>query len=134
MTMTEPALAWDSSLEVGNAVIDRDHKETVELLAALIDAPDTDFPTLFTGFAAHLRAHLANEEALMREYGFPAYAIHRHEHERVRTELEGIERRLAAGNLMLARGYATEIVPDWFLAHKDTMDAATAAWIRQQGG
>lgn len=134
MTTTEPALAWDPSLEVGNAVIDRDHKETVELLAALIDAPDADFPALFTGFARHLRDHLANEEALMREFGFPAYAIHRHEHERVRTELEGIERRLAAGNLMLARGYVTEIVPDWFINHKDTMDAATAAWIRHQGG
>lgn len=131
---TAATLTWDESLEVGNVIIDRDHKETVELLAGLAGADDAAFPALFARFADHLRAHLDNEEALMREYGFPAYPVHRHEHQRVRTELEGIERRLAAGNLMLARGYATQAVPEWFVTHKNTMDAATAAWIRARGG
>jgi hemerythrin len=128
------ALAWDDSLKVGNAIIDADHKETVELLAACAAAEDEDFRALFAGFATHLREHLAREEELMRQYGFPPYPIHKHEHDRVRLELEGIEKRLAAGNLQLARGYVSEMVPNWFIAHKNTMDSATAAWIKSQGG
>lgn len=127
-------LAWDSSLEVGNAIIDSDHKETVELVAKAFTATDAELPALFAAFAEHLRDHLAREEDLMREYGFPPYQIHFGEHERVRRELDGIAQRLARGNLALVRGYLTEVVPDWFVNHKNTMDSATAAWIRQHGG
>lgn len=127
-------LVWDDSLKVGNDVIDHDHKETVEMLAELAAADDAAFPAVFARFTQHLREHLAREEDLMRQYGFPPFQIHKHEHDRVRLELEGIEKRLAAGNLMLARGYATQAVPDWFVNHKNTMDSATAAWIRSQGG
>lgn len=127
-------LVWDDSLKVGNEIIDHDHQETVELLTELNAAADADFPAAFARFADHLRDHLAREEGLMQQYGFPPYPIHKHEHDRVRLELLGIEKRLAAGNLMLARGYAREVVPDWFINHKNTMDSATAAWIKSQGG
>lgn len=125
---------WDSSLEVGNAIIDADHQETIELLGKAAKAADADLPAHFRAFAQHLREHLAREEELMRQYGFPPTPIHVHEHNRVRLELEGIEKRMAMGNLALVRGYLTEIVPDWFVNHKNTMDSATAAWIRSQGG
>jgi hemerythrin len=127
-------LVWDDSLKVGNDIIDHDHQETVELLGELASADDSAFPAAFAKFAQHLREHLAREEDLMRQYGFPPFPIHKHEHDRVRLELEGIEKRLAAGNKMLARGYATQAVPDWFINHKNTMDSATAAWIKSQGG
>lgn len=125
---------WDASLEVGNAIIDAEHRETVELLAEAAQASDAELPAVFEKFATHLRDHLAHEEELMRQYGFPATPIHVHEHNRVRLELEGVGQRLAVGNRMLARGYLTETVPDWFINHKNTMDSATAAWIRSQGG
>lgn len=131
---TSTTLAWDDSLKVGNAIIDADHKETVELLAVCATAEDADFRALFAGFATHLREHLVREEELMVQYGFPAYPIHKHEHDRVRLELEGIEKRLAVGNLLLARGYVREMVPEWFIGHKNSMDSATAAWIKSQGG
>ncbi len=126
--------AWDVSLEVGNAVIDADHKETIERLAEAARATDAELPALFDAFARHLRDHLAREEELMHAYAFPPAPIHVHEHNRVRLELDGVAKRLAAGNLALVRGYLTEIVPDWFITHKNTMDAATAAWIRSRGG
>ncbi len=129
-----PTLTWDDSLKVGNAVMDTDHQEFVELLAACGSADDAEFPALFAALATHLREHLLHEEELMRQYGFPPYPIHKHEHDRVRLELEGIEKRLAAGNLPLARGYVREALPDWFIAHKNTMDSATAGWIKMKGG
>lgn len=131
---TRLSLTWSESMEVGNAIIDSDHKETVALLVEAADADDAELPALFAKFAEHLRDHLAREEELMLAFGFPPYPIHFNEHERVRRELDGIEERLARGNLALARGYLTEVVPDWFINHKNTMDSATAAWIRRQGG
>ncbi|GAA4252830.1 bacteriohemerythrin [Azospirillum formosense] len=134
MSIAPSIPAWSPSLEVGNAIIDADHKETVELLAEAAKASDADLPAHFTAFAQHLRDHLAREEELMHQYGFPPTPIHVHEHNRVRLELEGIAKRVAAGNLALVRGYLTEVVPEWFINHKNTMDSATAAWIRSQGG
>lgn len=129
-----PVLVWDDSLKVGNAVMDADHREFVELLAQCDGADDAAFAALFARIAAHLSEHLAREEELMRHYAFPAYPIHKHEHDRVRLELEGIGKRLAAGNRLLARGYVREALPDWFVTHKNTMDSATAGWIKAQGG
>lgn len=128
------ALVWDDSLKVGNAIIDREHEETVTLLAELAAASDSALMAGFSRFAQHLRDHLAHEEELMVQYGFPPYPIHKHEHDRVRLELEGIEKRLRAGNIMLVRGYVTQAVPEWFINHKNSMDSATAAWIKSQGG
>lgn len=127
-------LVWDDSFKVGNDVIDRDHQETVELLAALAMESDAAFPAAFAHFAQHLRDHLAREEELMQRFGFPPYPIHKYEHDRVRGELEGVEKRLAGGAMTVARAYVTDVVPEWFVNHKNTMDFATAAWIRNQGG
>lgn len=128
------ALTWDDSLKVGNAVIDHDHEEFVGVLGACNAAEDAGFPALFATLATHLREHLLHEEDLMRKHGFPPYPIHKHEHDRVRQELDGIEKRLTAGNLQAARDYTRETLPDWFMAHRKTMDSATAGWIKMQGG
>lgn len=131
---TLTTLTWDDGMKVGNTTMDADHEEFVELQARCAAADDAAFPALFAELAQHLRDHLDREEALMQKFGFPPYPIHKHEHDRVRLELEGIAQRLAAGNLILARGYVAEALVDWFVGHKNTMDSATAAWIRMQGG
>jgi hemerythrin len=81
------------------------------------------------------REHFAREEAAMRECGYPAYAVHRQEHERVLAD-----RRFEAERFRLGRGagrllaYLTETVPVWLLGHLQTMDLHAARFVVASAG
>ena len=86
---------------------------------------------------AHARAHFDNEHRIMEETGFPAYPVHRAEHERVLAQLEEVVRRYEEnGELALLRQFVFEIWPGWFDNHVNTMDFATAhfAEMAARGG
>lgn len=88
-------------------------------------------------FLRHNREHFAREEAAMHETGFPAFAIHKREHERVLHWLETLAGDIAAGQDIAAVTQAIhDDIPAWFVQHTRTMDSATAAWIasRQHSG
>jgi hemerythrin len=128
-----PVVQWQDGLRVGNDIIDADHQVTVAQLNTLVDADASEFPRLYAEFFHHLKEHFEREEGLMQDSGFPAYLIHRNEHRRVLAEFERFQARISGGNLAMARAYVAEIVPNWFATHLATMDAATAAYIRQAG-
>jgi hemerythrin len=81
------------------------------------------------------REHFAREEAAMRECGYPAYAVHRQEHQRVLAD-----RRFEAERFRLGRGagrllaYLTETVPVWLLGHLQTMDLHAARFVAASAG
>jgi hemerythrin len=76
------------------------------------------------------REHFAREEAAMRGSGYPAYALHKEEHDRVLAD-----RRFEAERFRLGRGagrllaYLTEAVPVWLLGHIQTMDLHAARFV-----
>lgn len=125
------ALSWSDDLKVGVDVIDEDHKVTVEQIATLLDTgEDAAFTPLFEAFVKHLAEHFGREEDLMRQTGFFAYACHSGEHQRVMGELHGLLTNAKAGRTALARAYVAEVVPGWFINHRNTMDLVTAEFIR----
>lgn len=80
----------------------------------------------------HLRTHFASEEELMRRHDFPAYPIHKGEHDRVRTELEQIIADWQAGGDMSAlRHYLYEVYPAWMFQHITSMDRVTALFLAE---
>lgn len=76
------------------------------------------------------REHFAREEVAMRECGYPAYAVHKAEHDRVLAD-----RRFEAERFRIGRGagrllaYLTETVPVWLLGHIQTMDLHAARFV-----
>jgi hemerythrin len=75
----------------------------------------------------HTREHFEREDRLMREQGFPAYAVHRAEHARVLSEMEreAFAFREQGDPSRLSR-YVTAVLPSWFVNHIQTMDDVTA--------
>jgi hemerythrin len=79
--------------------------------------------------AVHTRQHFLREETLMREAAFPAYPVHKAEHDRVLAEMDAEARvfRERGDGARLSR-YLFEVLPAWFLNHIRTMDAMTAGF------
>ena len=126
-------LTWQPAVHgLGIGEMDATHEEFVQQVDTLARASDADFPILFDRFATHTQRHFDNESRLMRACRFPAVAEHENEHRRVLGELAYMRRAVAEGRTKLARIYATQGLPDWFIHHLVTMDAALAACLRRQ--
>jgi hemerythrin len=80
--------------------------------------------------AVHTRDHFMREEAAMREARFPAYPVHKVEHDRVLAEMDREARlfREKGDGKRLSR-YLFEALPSWFRGHVRTMDVVTAAFL-----
>ena len=84
--------------------------------------------------AVHTREHFLREEAAMRGAGFPAYPVHKAEHDRVLAEMDREARQFRErGDAVRLSRYLFEALPTWFRGHLRTMDVITAAYLRDRG-
>jgi hemerythrin len=82
--------------------------------------------------AVHTREHFLREEAMMREAGFPAYARHKAEHDRVLSEMDAEARRFREdGDAARLSRYLFEALPTWFARHMRTLDDVTARFVSE---
>lgn len=121
------------------------HEEEVALVNRIAEAIEAmeqgdnsvDLLPLLDEWLVHTRAHFDSEHAIMEACGFPAYAVHRGEHERVFEILnQVIERYRKQGELAPLKQFVMETWPNWFDNHVNTMDFATAHFANmaeQQG-
>ena len=128
--MTETPL---EDLRLGVAEIDTDHAESIARWKRARDAAPADFLTCLTDFVDHLAEHFAREEALMAAVGYKEIAHHRDEHARVIAEGRRFCAQVAAGRTMMARAYATDLVPDWLRRHIVMFDSDVARVARLAG-
>lgn len=116
------------------------HREEVEMVNHLADllvkgvAGELDEKAITAQtqcWIEHTREHFARENRLMEQYGFPAYAVHRDEHERVLNLLEELQqdwlRQLSPYPLA---EFLCNDWPAWFDNHVKTMDQVTAAFLQ----
>lgn len=123
------------ALEEMNAV----HDEEVDLLIELLNRLDAvaegrkppqalDEP--LAHLLAHMRQHFAGEERLMREAGFPSYALHKAAHDRALTEAHFIYDAWVSGRDEAALyTYLRRTFPAWMIHHVTTMDAVAARFL-----
>ena len=121
-------------------VMNEDHQREVglvndleEALAAHAAGGDATFDAVMAKLAhlaVHTREHFLREEAAMREARFPAYPVHKAEHDRVLAEMDR-EARLfrEKGDAERLSRYLFEVLPTWFRGHVRTMDVVTAQFL-----
>lgn len=133
MITAHSVIRWSDALLVGIEFIDHDHQEAVEIInhMAAKAYEGGDLRGDLEAFRHHCAEHFGREEALMRQVGFFATTPHTAEHVRVLAEMDTLLTRLEAGED--CRSYFTEILPQWFLDHRATMDFVTADFARERG-
>ncbi len=124
-------LAWSDALLLGYTPMDRTHREFVDVVAALQAARDDELPARLAAVKAHLQAHFTQEDDWMVATGFPARDCHIDEHAAVLRSVDGVQARLARGEVAPCRRLADELAR-WFPGHADYLDAALSHWMCKQ--
>jgi hemerythrin len=109
--------------ELGGAL--QAHKEAKGSLEGIIEK--------LALLAVHTREHFLREEQVMRETQFPAYPVHKADHDRALAEMDQEAKRFRdGGDPDRLWSYLFEVVPAWFVQHIRTMDAVTARYVAAQ--
>ncbi len=127
-------IAFDESLELGDAQVDQQHRELVALYNETCDAlSDKDEPCHFVQILNHLNqfalAHCLAEEALMEKAGFPGLERHREQHNRSVARVLDFD----GAALLEEPDKALELVGlirGWLLSHIED-DRQLVSWLRQ---
>ena len=79
---------------------------------------------------SHTVELFAAEEMMMQEKGFPAYSMHKAEHDRALAQMkEIVESWKKHKELDVLRHYIEGIMPAWLVQHVSTMDTVTARFL-----
>jgi len=125
-------LHWSDALSLDMSLMDETHRQFVDLLAAVADAPDTGLVAAWVRLVEHTDAHFGQEDRWMAQTGFASVNCHATQHRVVLKVLrEGLSAG-AAGHLEVIRQLAHELAI-WFPQHAQTMDAALALHLRSAG-
>lgn len=128
----QQAFPWTDQFLLGYGPMDATHREFVDLVAALLTAPDADLARHLDAFALHAERHFAEERDWMVATAFPATQCHIDEHDAVLKSVHEVRELLAAGGHSgTCRALAQELVR-WFPGHADYMDASLAQWMVKQ--
>ncbi len=125
-------LTWSDALSLSLPEMDETHREFVEMLAAVSDAPDDRLLAAWAALVDHTDRHFAQEDEWMRQARFASGNCHSTQHKVVLVVMrEGLALG-TQGRLDPIRQMASELV-DWFPKHAQTMDAALALHLRGIG-
>jgi hemerythrin-like metal-binding protein len=120
-------IEWKEQFSVGVADVDHEHRELIGLINKLHDAMSGEHATLtvpdFLGeIYAHVSAHFALEEKIMREHNYDQYLDHKEDHERLLDEIRDIMDDYEENAYFSDDDFASH-VERWFTGHFSTKDS-----------
>ena len=128
-----PAIVWDKSIEVGDAILDAQHRHIVDLMNALHNAAageglDTADVVLHH-VVRFLQHHFETEEAVMNQIGYPEAEEHAAEHRRLLAQIADGARSVEAEGQPDANRLGVTVW-SWMHEHTSTWDQRYAEMLR----
>lgn len=127
-----PVMEWNETLVLDRGVMDETHREFIDLLNRLAEAPETEMLAVLDEFIAHTEAHFGQEQRWMEQMAFPPTDCHVNDHVGVLQVAQEVRKRAAAGETrfgpILARAVA-----EWFATHAASMDHVLALYMKEVG-
>lgn len=133
-----PSIDGSALPELPVEFMNRDHLDAVEMANALDEILDEGEVEAITealeDLVEHTREHFLREEDAMREVGFPAYPMHKAEHDRVLGEIDDVLAQWTrSGDREELASWLRGGFPSWLIDHIQTMDTVTAAFLARAG-
>ncbi len=125
-------IGWSDGLTIGDAGLDRTHREMVTLIEALAAADDDAMPAAVQAAIEHTEAHFRRETTLMQLHEFPPIHCHDTEHSKVLEVMHAVRAKVAAGETEYGRVLAQALM-EWLHVHVPSMDTVLALWMRARG-
>jgi hemerythrin len=130
-------LAWSPDLATGNSIIDSQHKQIFRLTSSLSAAcmegrGKTMLGETLDFLVSYTVRHFIDEEALQKEYRYPAYEAHKKMHDDFRetvTALMDTYKRDGSSAELLEK--VNTVIVHWLVEHIKQEDAKIAVHIRK---
>ena len=127
-----PVMQWSEELVLDRGTMDDTHREFIDLLNRLADAPDKKMLAALDEFIRHTEEHFAQEQRWMEQMTYPPLTCHVREHDGVLETAHEVRRRVAAGETRFGQVLA-RAVAEWFSNHAASMDAVLALYMKEKG-
>lgn len=114
---------------IGIPFIDDCHDAVIQLTSKIALCKNHEVAGLFHSAIAALEQTFDREQRLMEDFHFPALKCHMEQHARVLASLHHSHRDVMNGDYASGRRVAGELLPEWFLLHEATQDAALGIWV-----
>jgi hemerythrin-like metal-binding protein len=127
-----PVMEWSDALVIDKGIMDETHREFIELLNRLAEAPDEKMLAALDEFISHTEEHFAQEQRWMEQMTYPPLTCHVREHDGVLETAHEVRRRVAAGETRFGPVLA-KAVAEWFANHAGSMDHVLALYMKEKG-
>lgn len=116
------SLKWNDDMCVGIDEIDADHKKILSIIAAIIEAIDTNnnintIETLFAELTVYTAAHFTHEEALMQSMNFSDFVEHQKGHQQFLNKIPELKAQLLDPENTEAAEQVSQFLYDWVIEH-----------------
>jgi hemerythrin len=130
---------WDKSLEVGNKIIDEQHRQLIDALNNFLNIrrekkPNSELRKSLDFLNDYTIKHFYEEEQLQKKYQYPDYENHKKLHEGLKKVVRELQIRL------IMKGPSDDLfndvqtkVGDWLVAHIKTQDARIGTYLKSKG-
>ena len=127
-----PVMEWNENLVIDQGIMDDTHREFIELLNRVADAPEESMLAALDEFIRHSEEHFAQEQRWMEQMTYPPLTCHVKEHDGVLETAYEVRRRVAAGETRFGQVLA-RAVAEWFANHASSMDHVLALYMKEKG-
>lgn len=134
--MTSTAISWSPEYAVGHELIDQQHQRLFALLAdvrkqAYSDDNSTLLNTSLMAMVDYAAQHFSDEEALMKEVGYPDLTLHKVQHDKLTNQVEDMVDNLKGGEIVMIE-HLLLFLTDWLVEHILVEDLAVTKYINSQ--
>jgi len=131
-------VSWGPKYATGVNIIDKQHKELVDLTNKLYHAclnrnedMDTTFKEAMHRLVEYVRIHFTDEQALLKDIDFPNYAEHKKEHEDLIKDILEASKNYGAG-IKLVPNHCVRTLKDWIFSHIAIADKLITRYVKDQ--
>jgi len=126
-------ISWDPKWEIGNELIDSQHKTLVKLINDLYfscNKKEFDVATALSFLMEYAVTHFNDEEALQLSCGFPGYKQHKKMHKELKATVSKlVARYLKSGSSSDLKSSLSKVLATWLIEHIKHEDKKIADYI-----
>jgi hemerythrin len=117
---------WPNESTTGATNLDKLHRELFQAMSDTASASDENFGDYFSALVKKAERAFLTEEQWLEQMDCEMLKAHREQHADVLHALHNIHPKILEKDFDLGRKVVRELLPQWYLVHVSTMDAALA--------
>lgn len=127
---------WELTYEIGNTLVDSEHRMLMMLCRKLdfaikTDATDATTYDIIREMKSFTQFHFVSEETLMREVGYPGRQEHADQHAELLIQFDAIAEKVSIGGKSAKD--ALSFMHSWLLGHIQTADKSLGTFTKTSG-